>query len=72
MSDRECVKLIREGPFVAEVPVRLTDSPPGWEPYLYVEDAQKLDRVRAALKAGDVKTAESLATVYRLTPVSAS
>ena len=44
----------------------------GWTPYISVDDAYKLDDVRDALRAGDVKLASQLASrVYRLTPVEA-
>jgi hypothetical protein len=62
--------LVREGEFVAEVNVELVEGEGGWEPYLSLEDAYKLDDVRDALRAGDLKRASQLADqVYRLTPV---
>lgn len=72
MSARRQVKLVKEGDFVAEVEVSLTDEPQGWGPYLSVVDAEKLDRVRAALRAADTRTAARLAKVYHLTPVDAA
>ena len=42
----------------------------GWSPYLSVQDADKLDEVREALRQGDVKAAARLARVYTLTPVA--
>lgn len=72
MSARSARRLVREGDFVAEVDVNLVEAEGGWTPYLSVEDAYKLDDVRDALRAGDVKRASQLATrVYRLTPVEA-
>ncbi len=72
MSDRSTTKLVREGDFVAEVAVRLVEDESGWSPYLSLEDAFKLDEVRDALRAGDVKRAAQLAAfLYRLTPVEA-
>ena len=57
---------------VAEVDVTLVETDGGWTPYLSIEDAYKLDDVRDALRAGDVKRASRLASrVYRLTPVEA-
>lgn len=65
-------RLVREGDFVAEVDVCLVEGDGGWTPYLSVDDAYKLDDVRDALRAGDVKLASQLASrVYRLTPVEA-
>ncbi len=73
LMNRSCrKKLVREGEYVAEVEVRPIDDPPGWGPYLSVEDARKLDQIRSALKAGDVAAASSLGRVYRLVPVSAA
>ncbi len=72
MSGRSTKRLVREGEFVAEVDVHLVEAEGGWTPYLSVEDAYKLDDVRDALRAGDVKRASQLANaVYRLTPVEA-
>lgn len=64
-------KLVREGDFVAEVDVHLLEAEGGWTPYLSLDDAYKLDDVREALRAGDLKRASRLASrVYRLTPVT--
>ena len=72
MSDRSTKKLVREGDFVAEVEVRLIEDESDWSPYLSPEDAFRLDDVRGALRAGDMKRAAQLAArLYRLTPVEA-
>lgn len=72
MTTRATKKLLREGDLVAEVEVTLVDAEGGWAPYLSLDDAYKLDDVRDALRAGDVKRASRLASqVYRLTPVTA-
>jgi hypothetical protein len=72
MSTKSTTRLVREGEFVAEVPVTLVESEGGWTPYLSVADACKLDDVREALRAGDLKRASRLSDrVYRLTPVEA-
>jgi len=72
MSTKPTKKLVREGDFVAEVDVILVEAEGGWTPYLTLDDAYKLDDVREALRAGDVKRALRLASrVYRLTPVTA-
>jgi hypothetical protein len=65
-------KLVREGPYVAEVDVELIQSEQAWAPYLSLADARKLDEVRAALKRGDLACAANLARIYRLTPVTAA
>lgn len=62
-------KLVHEGDYVAEVEVQLIDADEGWSPYLMLEDAERLDQVRAALRRGDVTEAAKLARVFHLTPV---
>ena len=70
MNRRSTTRLVREGDLVAEVGVTLLESEGGWTPYLSLEDSYKLDDVRDALRAGDVRRAAKLADrVYRLTPV---
>jgi hypothetical protein len=71
MTAKLAQRLVREGDIVAEVGVRLLEDRSGWSPYLSLEDANKLDDVRDALRAGDLKRASKLADrVYRLTPLS--
>jgi hypothetical protein len=70
MNGRRQMKLVHEGQYAAEVEVQLLDSPEGWAPYLSVEDAQKLDEVREALRRGDLKTAGRLGRLFRLTPIA--
>jgi hypothetical protein len=68
MSTRSTKRFVREGDFVAEVDVNLVEAEGGWTPYLSLDDAYRLDEVRDALRAGDVKLASRLANrVYRLT-----
>jgi hypothetical protein len=70
MSTKSTTRLVREGEFVAEVAVTLVEAEGGWTPYLSLEDAYKLDDVREALRAGDLKRASRLShRVYRLMPV---
>ncbi len=63
-------KLLHEGDYVAEVDVDLIYTDEGWSPYLSLDDAQKLDDVREALRKGDLKTASQYARVYSLTPIA--
>lgn len=71
MSTKATKKLVREGDFVAEVDVTLIEAEGGWTPSLSLDDAYRLDDVREALRAGDVKRASRRASrVYRLTPVA--
>ena len=72
MNTKGTQRLVHEGDLVAEVEVTLVDAEGGWTPCLSLEDAYKLDDVRDALRAGDVKRASQLASrVYRFTPVTA-
>ena len=70
MTRRRRVKLVREGQYAAEVDVELIDAEEGWSPYLSLEDAQKLDEVREALRRGEFKRASQLARVFKLTPLA--
>ena len=70
MKTRHYIKLIYEENYVAKVDVELIDSETGWAPYLSLDDANKLDDVRDALRRGDIKTANGLARVFTLTPVA--
>jgi len=72
MSAKLTQRLVREGEVVAEVDVTLVEDDDTWAPYLSLEDAYKLDDVRVALRAGDIKAASQLANrVYRLIPIEA-
>ncbi len=71
MSNKRSTKLVHEGEYVAEVEVELIESDDGWGPYLSIADAQKLDQVRLALRAGDIARASKFARVYRMLPVAA-
>ena len=72
MGKRHRIKYVHEGKYVAEVDVELLDDETEWSPYLSVEDANKLDDVRDALKRGDVAAASKLARVFELRPVATS
>jgi hypothetical protein len=63
-------KLVHEGDYVAEIDVEIIYTDEGWSPYLSLDDAEKLDDVREALRRGDLKAASQLARVYSLTPIA--
>ena len=63
--------LMHEGDYAAEVDVALIYTTDEWSPYLSLNDAEKLDAVRLALKRGDLQTASTLARVFELVPVAA-
>jgi hypothetical protein len=68
---RNTLELVHEGKYAAEVPVELIEEEGGWSPYLSLEDAQKLETVRLALRRGDIAEASKYARVFELTPVAA-
>ena len=70
MTRRRRTKFIHAGQYAAEVEVKLIKSQEGWAPYLSLEDAQKLDEVRAALRRGDLRRASQMARIFKLTPVA--
>jgi hypothetical protein len=69
MKKRHYTKLVHEGQYVAKVDIELIDTDEGWSPYLSLDDAQKLDDVRGALRRGDLKRAGRLADVFTLRPI---
>ncbi len=71
MKKRKHTKLVHEGFYVAEVDVELLEIGSGWEPYLSLDDAYKLDEVREGLRRGDIARASKLSRVCTLTPVTA-
>ncbi len=71
MKQRPSTKFVHAGGYAAEVDVVLLEEDHEWAPYLSLDDAMKLDAVRAALKAGDIASASKLARVYELKPVAA-
>ena len=70
MTTRHYIKLVHEREYVAEVDIELIETETSWSPYLSLKDAYKLDKVREALRQGDIKTASRLARVFTLTPVA--
>jgi hypothetical protein len=67
---RKAVELVHEGKFAAEVPVELIEEEGGWSPYFSFEDAQKLETVRLALRAGDIAAAAKHGRVFELMPIA--
>jgi hypothetical protein len=68
---RQTLEYIHEGKYAAEVPVELIEDEGGWSPYLSLEDARKIEKVRLALRQGDVAGAAKLGRVFELLPVTA-
>lgn len=55
---------------MAEIKVELLDQESGWSPYINIKDAGRLDNLRRASASRDLKTAISIAKVYRLEEVT--
>lgn len=70
MIKRSRTKFIHEGDYVAEVEIELIDTSDGWSPYLSLEDANKLDEVRQALRQRDINRAAKLGKIFSLTPIA--
>lgn len=63
---RKAIQLIREGNFAAEVSIKLHEGHGEWGPTVLTAGIQMLDRVRWALRAGDVVEAAKESDVFRL------
>lgn len=70
MNKRKHTKIVREGKYLAEVNIELVETGEGWTPYISLEDAQKLDEVREALRKEDIKAASLKSKVYILKPAA--
>ena len=70
MTTKHYTKLVHEGDYVALVDVELTYTDEGWSPYLSLDDANKLDDAREALKRSDLKTASKIGRIFKLTRVA--
>jgi hypothetical protein len=70
MQRRKKTKYVHEGRYVAEVEVELIEDNTGWSPYLGLEDAYILDKIRDALRQGDIEAAAQYGRVYELRPVA--
>ena len=68
---RRRVELVHEGRYAAEVDVELEYDDESWSPTMAVEDARKLERIRLALRSGNLAEAAKHGRVFELTPVSA-
>lgn len=71
MSERRTVRLVREGNYIAEVPITLVESDHEWAPYVSAADVRRLDEARLALRRGDLKAASRIGRVFELKPVAA-
>jgi hypothetical protein len=69
--ERRTTRLVREGAYIAEVEVTLIEEDHEWAPFIPADDMRKMDKVRLALRRGDLATAAELARVYEMKPVAA-
>ena len=66
---KRVTNLIHEGKYAARVEITHHYDGSGWEPAIDANDIRKLERVRAALRAGDVAAAAQEAKVFELVPL---
>ncbi len=71
MRTKKSSEFVKEGDIVAEVPVELLYDDNEWSPYLSPSDLQKLDKVRLALRSGDLRAAAKEAKIYTPEPAAA-
>jgi hypothetical protein len=69
--NRKAVRFVHADKYAAEVEIELIPDDDAWGPYISKDDAMKLDRVRSALKRGDIPAAAREARVFKLMPLSA-
>ncbi len=69
--NQKAVRFVHADKYAAKVEIELIPDDGAWGPYLSSEDAMKLDRVRVALKRGDLAAAAREAHVFELMPLSA-
>ncbi len=69
MRKSKHTKFVHEGKFFAEIEVELIETDNGWSPYLSLEDAERIDSVREALKRNDIDYAKKHASVYEVVPL---
>jgi hypothetical protein len=67
---RKRTHMIHEGRYAAEVEVAYINDDSPWSPIVAKEDALKADRVRLALRRGDIKAVAKEAKVYELMPLA--
>lgn len=67
---KRSIKHIHEGNYVADVEVDLIYDDLPWSPTLTPADVEKLERVRLALRHGDLAAAARDAKVFKLMPLA--
>ncbi len=69
MKTQKKTKYVHEGKYVAEVDVEIVLDETLWSPYLRLEDANRLDKVRQALRESDFALAAEYGRIYELQPL---
>lgn len=67
---KRVTKHIHEGRFVGDVDIDLHYKGGEWDPTIALPDVEKIDRVRRALRQGDVVSAVKEAKVFELLPLA--
>ena len=67
---RQSIEIIHEGRYAAQVPIEVVDDDSPWSPTLSLDEMRKLDRVRLALRRGDIAAAAKEARVFELLPLA--
>lgn len=70
MTRRAATEWVHEGRYAAEVSVELEYSEDTWSPTMSLDDARKLERVRQAMRRGDIAAAGTEAKVFELLPLA--
>ena len=68
---QKTIKHIHEGKYAADVSITFRYDGYGWDTTIDREHVEKLERVRIALRRGDIAAAAKEAKVYELMPISA-
>jgi hypothetical protein len=66
---RKSTRLISEGRYAAQVDIECWYDE-SWAPTMSTDDARKLERVRLALRRGDIAEAAKDSQVFELTPLA--
>lgn len=67
---RQTTQIIHEGKYAAQVPIEVVDDDTPWSPTMSIEEMRKLDRVRLALRRGDIAEAAKECRVFELLPLA--
>jgi hypothetical protein len=63
-------KRIYVGDVMAEIDVVMSDEPDAWGPHIDPSELDRIDQLRRALKAGDLKAASEEARLYSIKPLA--